>query len=124
VTTALASTAVDLARIQFATTTLGVAFVFAHRSAIGFAPTAVGVVLTVATLFTSLYPRVMVSSPGFGNSLTVQNAASAHYTLAVMTVVALVGTPVVLLYQGWTYHVFGRRLGEPEVEAPAQPAGS
>jgi hypothetical protein len=35
VTTALASTAVDLARIQFATTTLSVAFVFAHRSGIG-----------------------------------------------------------------------------------------
>jgi cytochrome d ubiquinol oxidase subunit II len=80
-------------------------------------------VLTVATLFTSLYPRVMVSSPDFGNSLTVDNASSSHYTLVVLTVVALLVTPVVLLYQGWTYHVFRRRLGEPEVDVPAQPAG-
>ena len=32
----------------------------------------------------------MVSSPDFANSLTVENASSAHYTLAVMTVVALI----------------------------------
>jgi cytochrome d ubiquinol oxidase subunit II len=97
-------------------------FIFARRSAFAFALTALGIVLTVATLFTSLYPRVMVSDPNFGNSLTIDNASSAHYTLAVMTVVALIITPIILLYQGWTYHVFRQRLGEPEVEAPAQPA--
>jgi hypothetical protein len=52
--------------------------------------TALATVLWVAALFTSLYPRVMVSSPNFGNSLTVDGASSAHYTLAVMTVVALI----------------------------------
>jgi cytochrome bd ubiquinol oxidase subunit II len=80
--------------------------------------TAVGTVAAVATLFTGLYPRVMVSSPSFSNSLTVANAASAHYTLAVMTVVALIVTPVVLLYQGWTYYVFRGRVTGDE----AQPA--
>jgi cytochrome bd ubiquinol oxidase subunit II len=86
-------------------------------------------VLTVATLFTSLYPRVMVSDPDFGNSLDISNASSAHYTLAVMSVVALIATPVVLLYQGWTYHVFRRRLGREDpaadqgAELRAQPEG-
>ena len=76
--------------------------------------TGLGTVLLVATLFTSLYPRVMVSSPNFANSLTVENASSAHYTLVVLTVIALVVLPVMLLYQGWTYHVFRHRLkGEP-----------
>jgi cytochrome d ubiquinol oxidase subunit II len=92
-----------------------------------FAMTGLGAVCAVATLFTSLYPRVMVSSPDFGNSLTVSNAASAHYTLAVMSVVALIVTPVVLLYQAWTYRVFRHRLGgEPappdDAELPAQQA--
>ena len=32
----------------------------------------------------------MVSSPDFANSLTFRNAASAHYTLVVMTVIALI----------------------------------
>ena len=63
--------------------------------------------LLVATLFTSLYPRVMVSSPDFANSLTDLGAASAHYTLAVMTVVALIVLAArSSLYQGWTYYVF------------------
>jgi cytochrome d ubiquinol oxidase subunit II len=81
----------------------------------------------VATIFTSLYPRVMVSSPNFGNSLTVNGASSAHYTLAVMSVVAAIFVPLVLLYQGWTYHVFRARIGGDEVQAPgealAPPAG-
>jgi cytochrome d ubiquinol oxidase subunit II len=85
-----------------------------RRSGLAFAMTAVGTVLIVATLFTGLYPRVMVSDPSFGNSLTVSNAASAHYTLAVMTVVAVLVAPVVLLYQAWTYHVVRHRLDLPE----------
>ena len=92
--------------------------VYDGRSGLAFAMTAVGTVAAVATLFTGLYPRVMVSSPSFGNSLTVANAASAHYTLVVMTVVALIVTPVVLLYQGWTYYVFRARVTGDE----AQPA--
>jgi cytochrome bd ubiquinol oxidase subunit II len=81
-----------------------------QRSGWAFAATSLGSVLLVATLFTGLYPRVMVSDPNFANSLTVANSASAHYTLAVMSIVALIVTPVVLLYQGWTYHVFRHRL--------------
>ena len=71
----------------------------------------VAAIAVVATLFTSLYPRVMVSDPDFGNSLTVDGAASSHYALQVMSVVAVIFVPLVLLYQGWTYYVFRRRLG-------------
>jgi cytochrome d ubiquinol oxidase subunit II len=85
-----------------------------------FVATALGAVLTVATLFTSLYPRVMVSSPDFGNSLTVSNAASSHYALVAITVVALILTPLVLLYQGWTYYVLRARLAGEEVVSPTE----
>ena len=53
----------------------------------------------------------MVSSTGFENSLTVDDAASSHYALQVMTVVAVIFVPLVLLYQGWAYYVFRARLG-------------
>jgi cytochrome d ubiquinol oxidase subunit II len=76
-----------------------------------FAMTGLGTITVVVTLFVSLFPRVMVSSTDFANSLTVSGAASAHYTLAVMSVVALIFVPLVLLYQGWTYHVFRARVG-------------
>ncbi len=75
--------------------------------------------LTVAffllTIFILLYPRVMVSSLDPNWSLTIQNAASSAYTLRLMSIVALILMPFVLLYQAWTYWVFRKRvLGEPE----------
>jgi cytochrome d ubiquinol oxidase subunit II len=106
--------------IAIAAFAVAAVLVYAGRSGVAFALTAVGTVSLVATLFVSLYPRVIVSSPDFSNSLTVSGAASAHYTLAVMTVVAAISTPLVLLYQGWTYYVFRARVTGEEVETPAQ----
>jgi cytochrome d ubiquinol oxidase subunit II len=93
---------------------LAVVFAFSGRSGWAFTMTGAGTVLMVATLFTGLYPRVMVSSTDFVDSLTVESASSSHYALQVMTVAALILAPVVLLYQGWTYHVFRGRLGMEE----------
>src|SRR5205807_2660742 len=89
--------------IAIGTLVLAGYFVRSGRSGLAFAMTAVGTLAAVATLFTGLYPRVMVSSSSFANSLTVSNAASVHYTLVVVTVVALTVMPLVLLYQGWSY---------------------
>jgi cytochrome d ubiquinol oxidase subunit II len=97
---------------------LAVVFVFGRSSGRAFSMTALGTVLVVATLFTSLYPRVLVSSSDFSNSLTVSNASSSHYALSVLTVVALILTPIVLLYQGWTYYVFRARLTGEKVGSP------
>jgi cytochrome bd ubiquinol oxidase subunit II len=107
---------------------LAAVFVIRRHSGWAFAATAVATVLWVVTLFTGLYPRVMVSSTSFANSLTVAGASSAHYTLVFMTVVAAIFVPLILLYQGWTYHVFRARVGGEEVRAPtlapAPPTGS
>jgi cytochrome d ubiquinol oxidase subunit II len=75
-----------------------------------FTSTTVAMAATIATIFLSLYPRVLVSSSGSQFDLTVQNTASSSYALTVMTVVAAVFFPLVLVYQGWTYYVFRRRL--------------
>ena len=42
--------------------------------------TALTIVAVVVTLFVSLYPRVMVSEPDFGNSLTVDNSVLRRTT--------------------------------------------
>ncbi len=56
----------------------------------------------------------MVSSTDVANNLTVDAVASSSYALQVMSVVALRLLPVViLLYQGWSYFVFRRRIGAP-----------
>jgi cytochrome d ubiquinol oxidase subunit II len=99
---------------------LGLALIFLFRGTNGraFAMTGLGAISVVATLFVSLYPRVMVSSTDFGNSLTVEGASSSHYALAVMSVVALIFVPIVLAYQGWTYYVFRHRVGDEPVAGP------
>ena len=79
--------------------------------------TSLATLALIATLFTSLYPRVMVLSTSFADSLTVSGSASAHYTLQVMSVVAVIFVPIVLLYQAWSYHVFRARVSGSEPAA-------
>ena len=55
----------------------------------------------------------MVSSISKTYDLTIANASSAPYTLKVMTIVALIFTPLVLVYQGWSYWVFRARVRRP-----------
>jgi cytochrome d ubiquinol oxidase subunit II len=55
---------------------------------------------------------VLPSSIDRAYDLTVSNASSGDYTLMVMTIVTAIGLPLVLLYQGWSYWVFRRRLAE------------
>jgi cytochrome d ubiquinol oxidase subunit II len=71
---------------------------------------ALAIVFSIATIFLQLFPRVMVSSSNPEWSLTIYNAASSPYTLRIMTIVALIFTPLVLAYQGWTYWVFRKRV--------------
>jgi cytochrome d ubiquinol oxidase subunit II len=78
-----------------------------------FAASAFGIAAAIGQIFISLYPNVMISSTNHAYNLTVNNAAAGHYGLVVMTVVAVLFFPVVLLYQGWSFHVFRRRLSAP-----------
>ncbi len=70
---------------------------------------ALAIVSAVVLIFGSMYPDVMPGLDG-GNSLTIAEATSTDYTLTVMTWVAVFLTPLVLLYQGWTYWVFKQRI--------------
>ena len=96
------------------------------RDGVAFAATAVTMAAVVVSIFVALHPRVMVSTLGSANDLTVTNTSSAPYALKVMTVAAAVLFPVVLAYQGWTYYVFRRRVGgagTTTADAAAGPAG-
>ncbi|AET67603.1 cytochrome d oxidase cyd, subunit II [Desulfosporosinus orientis DSM 765] len=70
------------------------------------------ILLFTLSLFWGLFPRVMISSLNMDWSLTIYNASSSPYTLKIMTIVAIVMVPIVLLYQGWTYWVFRNRVTE------------
>ena len=86
----------------------------AKRDGWAFAMTGLTIAMATATVFLGLFPRVLISNPNPEWSLTVYNASSSPYTLTIMTVVAAIFLPIVLLYQGWTYWVFRKRVGGPQ----------
>jgi cytochrome d ubiquinol oxidase subunit II len=85
-------------------------FIRTRRHGWAFITSGLTIVFTCLTVALGLFPRVMVSSLDDAWSLTIQSASSSQYTLQVMTVVALIFVPIVLLYQGWSYWVFRKRI--------------
>ena len=71
---------------------------------------ALTIVFATAMVFMGLYPRILISSLDPAWSLTVTNASSSSYTLKVMTIVAAIFVPIILVYLGWTYWVFRKRV--------------
>ncbi|MFG1644346.1 cytochrome d ubiquinol oxidase subunit II [Amycolatopsis sp. NPDC049252] len=93
----------------------------ADRDGQAFAALGVMIAAAAVTMFGSLYPNVLPSTLDAANTLTIADTASSPYTLTVMTWVAVFGAPAVLIYQGWTYWVFRKRIGTqhiPAVHAP------
>ncbi|NMO88227.1 cytochrome d ubiquinol oxidase subunit II [Actinomycetospora sp. TBRC 11914] len=88
------------------------------REGRAFAATAIAIVATTVTLFGVLYPDVLPSTLDPAGTLTTTNAASTPYTLRIMTWVAVVITPIVLVYQGWTYWVFRGRITRGVIPPP------
>lgn len=91
----------------------------AGREGWSFAFSGITIIAAVSMLFLTLFPNVMPSSLDPAWSLTVTNASSTPYTLKIMTWCAGIAMPVVLLYQGWTYWVFRKRIGTQHISDPA-----
>ncbi len=94
------------------------------REGWAFVGTGVTIVAAVAALFLDLYPNVMRSSTDPAFNLTITNASSTDYTLSIMTIVAVIFVPIVLLYQGWTYYVFRKRVSADRVPEAGEPGAA
>jgi cytochrome d ubiquinol oxidase subunit II len=97
----------------------GLVAVRAGREGRAFLGTFMAIAIGVAGLFLALFPDVMPTSLDDGLSLTTTNASATAYTLKIMTVVAVIFTPIVLVYQGWTYWVFRKRISVHHIPQPA-----
>ncbi|WP_027344605.1 cytochrome d ubiquinol oxidase subunit II [Hamadaea tsunoensis] len=95
---------------------------FAGQGRDGWAFTLTTIVMAavIVSLFTELFPRVMVSTNGSATDLTISNTASGSYTLKLMTIIFVLIFPVVAAYQAWSYHTFRRRLNRTEFENPTE----
>jgi choline dehydrogenase-like flavoprotein len=70
---------------------------------------------------TSFFPSISAVNPALtprSRRTCVNNSASGSYALTVMSIVTVIFLPVVLLYQGWSFHVFRARVKAPPEQAP------
>lgn len=91
------------------------------RDGVAFGGTFLTIGATVAAYFLAAYPDVMPSTTSAAYSLTVQNASSSHLTLQIMTGVAVIFTPIMLLYTAWNYWVFRKRISTDHIAAQTDP---
>ncbi len=64
----------------------------------------------VALFGLAQFPRLLTSSPDLVQSLTIYNSASSPGTLKLMSLIALIGMPLVLSYTGLVYWTFRGRV--------------
>jgi cytochrome d ubiquinol oxidase subunit II len=84
------------------------------RSLGAFAASCATIVLVVATALVGLFPNLIPSSLDPSASLTAFNSSSGPYTLRLMTVVAGIFVPIVIVYQFLVYRFFRNKLTRAE----------
>ncbi|NKZ09910.1 cytochrome d ubiquinol oxidase subunit II [Mycolicibacterium septicum DSM 44393] len=88
------------------------------REGWAFVATVVVVASVVILLFGAMYPHLLPSTLNPDWGVTVYNGSSTPYTLKIMTWASLTLLPLVLVYQGWTYWVFRKRISADRIPAP------
>ncbi|AYH00784.1 cytochrome d ubiquinol oxidase subunit II [Pectobacterium parmentieri] len=80
-----------------------------NRCGWGFLTSSLTVVCVILTAGITLFPFVMPSSFDPNVSLTLWDATSSQLTLQVMTILACIFVPTILIYTSWCYYkMFGR----------------
>jgi cytochrome d ubiquinol oxidase subunit II len=91
------------ALISMAALAAAAALTFRRREGWAFAATAGAIVLASVAVFAELRGAPL-------SGLTLTDAASGPYTLTMLSWIGLITLPFVLVYQGWTYWVFRKRV--------------
>jgi cytochrome d ubiquinol oxidase subunit II len=111
-----------VAALAVAALLAGVLLAGRGREGWSFAATAGSVVALSVTVFESMFPDLLPSLTDPQGGLTVTGAASAPYTLTILSWVGAVFLPLVIAYQSWSYWVFRRRVSGPVAgPVPAEP---
>ena len=82
----------------------------AGKTLFAFVGSSLACVSVISTAGIALFPFVLPSSEMPGASLTAWDATSSHFTLNVMFYVALIFTPIVIVYTGWAYRVMAGKV--------------
>jgi cytochrome d ubiquinol oxidase subunit II len=96
----------------------GLTAMYKGREGWSFTFSAVTLAMAVSSVIGFMYPNVMPNIDRSQIGLTIVNASSTEGTLRIMTIVAIVMTPIVLAYQAWTYWIFRKRLTAEMIPSP------
>jgi cytochrome d ubiquinol oxidase subunit II len=78
------------------------------------------ILLVIGTGLAGLFPNLIPSRLDPAAGLTISNSSSGPYTLKVMTIVALIFVPIVIVYQVLVYRFFSARLTAGDVAEGAE----
>lgn len=81
-----------------------------RREGWAFFSTLLVVAAVTVLIFGAMYPNLLPSTLNPDWSVTIYNGSSTSYTLTIMSWASLTLLPLVLIYQGWTYWVFRKRI--------------
>ncbi|WP_125713265.1 cytochrome d ubiquinol oxidase subunit II [Companilactobacillus kedongensis] len=88
---------------------LGYYGVLKNKEGWSFAGSGLSLSMVIVLLFNGLFPRVMIATNP-AHSILIKTAANSHYTLTIMTIVACVLVPIILIYFIWSYTLFTKRI--------------
>jgi len=84
----------------------------AKRELPAFLASCATIFLVVATGIVGLFPDLIPSSLDPAASLTIANSSSSQYTLRLMTIVAAIFVPIVVVYQALVYRFFRAKVAK------------
>lgn len=91
-------------------------FIIKNRGMLAFLSASLTIVLTFATGFIGMFPRMLISSLDPSASITLYEAHASTLTLTIMLIVAGVFVPLVVAYQLWSYRLFHQKIDPDEAK--------
>ncbi len=89
----------------------------AEKGTLAFVSSSLTIACVILTAGIAMFPFVIPSSEMLNASLTMWDATSSQLTLTVMTYVAIVFVPIVLLYTAWCYWKMYGRITKEHIES-------
>lgn len=90
-------------------------FMLKNAALKAFTASCITIVFVCVTGVAGLFPNLIPSTLDPAFSLTIFNSSSSQYTLTIMTVVAGIFVPTVILYKIWAYRLFRAPVTEKDV---------
>ncbi|MBT3066307.1 cytochrome d ubiquinol oxidase subunit II [Rhodoferax sp. U11-2br] len=96
---------------------LGLLAAFVRKPGLAFIASGLACAGVILTAGAAIFPFVLPSSTHPGHSLTVWDCVSSQRTLNIMFWVALVMTPIILVYTSWAYRLMRGKITVAQIQA-------